>query len=699
MNFFNNFKIGTKIISGYLIALFFLLIVSGVAAYQLVQINNSLGKVNSQVTKDENVAISIRSNVYTMRIYVNRYLRSQDTKDLDSYNAAVTEAKNVIETGDTQITSQDRKILITKIKADFDQYAASFDEVVKIIEKRNKLIAEILDVQGPLATIKLDQISDQELKNNNTIAIFDNKNAIEDVSLMRLEVFKYLVEGDTNLANKFDQESQQAQTALSKLDNEVDDPVSHQALSEAKNALQAYINGFQTIRTDYVKQNDLTNNKLDVLGPEMINYASGIVQSVQTSLDQETTNSNVLVQQTLLIIVSLSLVSVILGLFIAITITRGITMPLSTLVKAANLVSEGDLSHVLTENDREKFGSRNDEIGEISKAFSRMIDGYLLPMAETARQIADGNLTVEARSVSERDILGNAFVQMITGLRQLTLKILQATSSIGSSTSQISASVSEQASTTSEQASAVAETTSTVEEVRQTAEQTSDRTQVVSDMANNSLELADRGLLVIKKNEDGMYNLKEQVRNIAETILALSEQTQQIGDIIATVNDIADQSNLLALNAAMEAARAGEAGRGFAVVAGEVRNLAEQSRQATAQVSMILGEIQKAANTAVMVTEQGTKRAEDGVELAQATGETIRTIREHTQQVAQAAQQIAASTRQQLAGMDQITRAMENINIGSTQGQMGIRQVEQAAHNLNDLAAQLSGIVQQYKVQ
>ena len=95
--------------------------------------------------------------------------------------------------------------------------------------------------------------------------------------------------------------------------------------------------------------------------------------------------------------------------------------------------------------------------------------------------------------------------------------------------------------------------------------------------------------------------------NIAETILALSEQTQQIGDIIATVNDIADQSNLLALNAAIEAARAGEAGKGFAVVAGEVRSLAEQSRQATAQVKEILGDIQKATNTAVMVTEEGTK--------------------------------------------------------------------------------------------
>jgi methyl-accepting chemotaxis protein len=195
-----------------------------------------------------------------------------------------------------------------------------------------------------------------------------------------------------------------------------------------------------------------------------------------------------------------------------------------------------------------------------------------------------------------------------------------------------------------------------------------------------------------------MLSLKDQVRHIAETILNLSEQTLQIGEIIASVNDIADQSNLLALNAAMEAARAGEAGRGFAVVAGEVRNLAEQSRQATAQVSSILSEIQKAANTAVMVTEKGTTSAESGVALAKSTGDSIRVIREHTQQAVAAAEQIVASARQQLAGMDQITRAMGNINQGTMQTQKGMQQVDQAAQNLNDLARQLTGIVQQYKI-
>jgi methyl-accepting chemotaxis protein len=313
-------------------------------------------------------------------------------------------------------------------------------------------------------------------------------------------------------------------------------------------------------------------------------------------------------------------------------------------------------------------------------------------------RITKGDLTTVVTPSSEKDEWFKALAQMLGNLRQLTGQMQEATENISKANGHISAATAEQAATVTEQVASVAETTTTVEEVRQTAQQSVERAQLVSEMASNTLKLTENGLDAVKRTEEGMSGLKDQVRHIAETILSLSEQTLQIGEIIATVNDIADQSNLLALNAAMEAARAGEAGRGFAVVAGEVRNLAEQSRQATAQVSSILSEIQKAANTAVMVTEKGTKSAETGVELAQSTGDSIRVIREHTQQAVAAAEQIAASARQQLDGMDQITRAMENINQGATQTQKGMQQVDQTAQNLNDLVRQLTSITQQYKI-
>src|SRR5207247_3802372 len=138
-------------------------------------------------------------------------------------------------------------------------------------------------------------------------------------------------------------------------------------------------------------------------------------------------------------------------------------------------------------------------------------------------------------------------------------------------------------------------------------------------------------------------DITEKVQAIAQDILSLSEQTQAIGEITATVNDLADQSNMLALNATIEAAKAGEQGKGFAVVAAEVRNLADQSKQATAQVQGILAEIQRGTNQAVLATEQGTKVVEKGVELAQRSGDAIAQLTETIRETAQAAAAIAAS--------------------------------------------------------
>jgi len=317
-----------------------------------------------------------------------------------------------------------------------------------------------------------------------------------------------------------------------------------------------------------------------------------------------------------------------------------------------------------------------------------------------AERVGAGDLSTRLQADAGDVIgrLGVALNGMVEKLTELAVQSRDATGNITSMTSEILATTSQQAATVTQQAASVSETSTTVQEVRHTAEQSHERVQMVSEMIDESSVVTENGLQAVQNTVEGMDSIKEQVGNIAETILALSEQTQQIGDIISTVNDIADQSNLLALNAAIEAARAGEAGKGFAVVAGEVRSLAEQSRQATAQVRDILGEIQKATNTAVMVTEEGTKRAESGQQMARSTGEAFSAINERIQKVAESAQQISASTKQQLAGMSQVGSAMESINQAAAQTEAGSKQTEKAVQGLNALAEQISGIVGQYKL-
>jgi len=698
MTLFQHRKVGFKILAGYCLILALMGIVSAIAIVQISRLSNDFNRSSQESSEHQSLVRNMIMEIYRMRLAVTKFISYQRQADLDDYGKAVSELKNLLDVANRTLIETEERSGLDKLSSHFKDYQASFEKMIHLLSNRQKTLTEVMDVQGPLADQKLNELFKQAVQAKQQSALSTVVIADQAVTLMRLDVFKYLLEGEEVWTRKFEERHQQILEALTQLESLLPDAGPRQLLVEAKAAVRAYVAGFQTIVSDYTQQNQLFTGTLEILGPAMRQDASAIGEAVQTRLKAQSEAAIAFARQTLWVVVALTLAAIVISLFIGGVTVRAITGPLALLVKAANRVAEGDVGSIAADRGDNATLQRRDEIGEIGQAFHRMLEGYIQPMADTARRIAGGDLTLAIKPHSERDELGSAFAQMIASLQQLTGRTLEVTASLSAATREISAVASQQAATTAEQAAAVNETTATIEEVRRTAEQSSERAQMVSEMTGNSLTLADGGLQAVKNAEDGMLSLKDQVRQIAETILALSEQTQQIGEIIATVNDIADQSNLLALNAAMEAARAGEAGKSFAVVAGEVRNLAEQSRQATRQVSGILGDIQKAANTAVMVTEQGTRRAEHGLSLAQTTAGAIRTMREQIQQVTQAAQQIAASARQQLAGMDQITHAMSDINQGAKQSQTGMRQTEQAVLDLDKLAGQLSLVVQHYKL-
>jgi methyl-accepting chemotaxis protein len=337
----------------------------------------------------------------------------------------------------------------------------------------------------------------------------------------------------------------------------------------------------------------------------------------------------------------------------------------------------------------------------ISMRLHATIANPIREIAEATSRIAAGDLTVSVASVPRKDELGllsTKITEMIENLRTVTRQIGESADLLLASGSDILATTTQMVSATSATATTVAETTSTVEEVKQTAQLTSQKAKYVSESAQKSAQVSQAGKKSVDETIDGMNRIREQMDSIAETITKLSEQGQAIGEITATVNDLADQATLLAVNAAIEAAKAGEHGVGFTVVAQEIRSLAEQSKQATAQVRAILGEIQKATTAAVLATEQGTKTVEAGVKQSHEAGESIRSLAEGMTESAQAATQIAASSQQQLIGMDQVAIAMENIKQAAAQNVASTKQTEASAQNLHELGQKLKRLVEQYKV-
>ena len=290
--------------------------------------------------------------------------------------------------------------------------------------------------------------------------------------------------------------------------------------------------------------------------------------------------------------------------------TIGVTALLYLAIRSLNRALEQAHTNELelALSNRELQASR-ESLQERNEHLQSTVQRYVDHMARVIQGDLDTRL-VPADDGASQDplvILGQKLDETVVALYTMISQIRDASTSLNESAAEILAATTQQMSGASEQSAAISQTTTTVDEVKVIADQSVSRAQDVADMSQRTVEVSRAGHEAVQSTIVSMGRITKQVEGIAENILALSEQTQQIGEIIATVNDLASQSNLLALNAAVEAARAGEHGRGFAVVAQEMRNLAEQSREATGQVRALLGDIQQMTNTTVMATEEGTK--------------------------------------------------------------------------------------------
>jgi len=283
--------------------------------------------------------------------------------------------------------------------------------------------------------------------------------------------------------------------------------------------------------------------------------------------------------------------------------------------------------------------------------------------------------------------LGNMIASKITD------DVKRAIVDVTASSNEIAATMEEQERTANLQAASVSETTTTMDELGASSRQSEEQAESASQAAQEVLQLADNGNQSVEETVSTMVDLKNKVAAIADQIVRLSEQTNQIGNISAVVSDLSQQTNMLALNASVEAVRAGEHGKGFAVVAEEIRKLADQSRQSASNIGSLVSDIQNAINTTVMVTDEGTKTVNAGLLVTERTANAFSGVLESVSNVAMNNQQIVLNIRQQGKAVQQVLQAMDSINQGAQQTAASLSQIKAGTATLAHTAKDLEAIV------
>ena len=282
---------------------------------------------------------------------------------------------------------------------------------------------------------------------------------------------------------------------------------------------------------------------------------------------------------------------------------------------------------------------------------------------------------------------------IITGARRITNTLDGFTNIIARSSDDIASKVERQEMVANEQASSVSQTTSTVDSLGETSRRSAIQAEESARSASTALSIAETGAQTVEQTRIGMESLKERVKEIAEQIINLSEQTEQIAGVSELVGDLANQTNMLALNAAVEAARAGEYGKGFGVVAGEIRKLADQSRKSADKINNLVTDVQAAMNSAVMVTDEGTKTAESSIDLALNTAESFIGVKDAVNSVFANTSEIANAAKLQAVGIQEILAAVNALNLNAMDTAADMGDVKASTLDLKESAKGLKAIV------
>jgi methyl-accepting chemotaxis protein len=409
---------------------------------------------------------------------------------------------------------------------------------------------------------------------------------------------------------------------------------------------------------------------------------------------------------TLLAAIGLAVVAAMSSVFV---LSKRVIKPVGELAKFSERLVAGDLRAKIDLGDDDEFSfiaeNFNRTAAKVAHAATNQqaqdsLQRSITDLLNTINQVARGDLTIRGRVTN--DALGNVVDSvnfMLDNFTKVLERVRKAAIDVSTSANQILDAADEMTAGATQQDQEITNTSSAVEELTVSMKQVSNNAEASAEAARRALDAAEQGNRAVSDTLEGMQRIRASVQATAKKIKSLGDRSLEISEIINVINDITEQTNLLALNAAIEAARAGEAGRGFAVVADEVRKLAEHSRSATKDIAALIKAIQAETNEAVVVMEEGTREVEVGASLADQAGKALEAISSVVRQSAELVQEISLASKQQVRGTEGVANAMQIISGITRQTTQGARQTASTVGNMVKLSEQLNEALAQFRSQ